>query len=433
MRKKAFALALAALMLCGCGAKNEKSGKKEELPADRPYNRFIMETDKGFYTNHLGGYGERLALRFCERDTGNQIFLCAKPECTHNGSDKCTATYKELSCLHSTLYDGAIYSFLMEKGDNITLSIYKSALDGTSITKVGDVFSVANSTDEESIENCLGVFAIHKGYAYIPYRVVLGGSPLFGFTGSGLVKMDISTGKTEELWRGEDYFSSYPQDIYGDGDFVYYTIASDKEGRGFYRYDIKSGELKRLWEKKAPVAGDNKFFFMEYDEDKAKYAVFSCGKTDEDIEKANADGFELMIEDIGSHVYGTTLAYEDKLIIEDEGKVKIYSENGELLGEKAFLTEEEKGDKYEFTYPYFQIDISDGKVYFFDWSMEHDRELYVVDYEDGSFTSDYYSITYSCPIEDIIAGTGEWKFEYGEKDIFSSGLMKEEPIEAGTE
>lgn len=423
MKKKALAFALAALLLCGCGSKNEQQGKKNELPADRPYNRYIMETDKGYYINRLGGYGYLMAMQFSERDTGNQIFLCAKPECLHDGSENCTATYKKMACPHSVLYGDAIYSLLMEDGDNITLSLYKSALDGTSLTKVGDVFTVANSSEEEDV-NQMTSLVIHKGYAYISYQVVLGGSPLFGFAGSSLVKMDISSGKTEELWSAEEYFSGYAQDIYGDGDYVYYTNYANNDNGGFFRYDINSGEIKKLWEKKYPVAGDNKFFFLEYDKENAQYDIYTCGKTDADIEKANSEGFELIIRDVENY-YQTMRAYKDKLMTVDDGKVKIFSESGELLGEIAFLDEYPEG-KYEYSDPFFQIDISDGKVYFFDYDMERESEKYKKFNDDGSYTltTDYHEIVYSCPIDDIIAGTGEWKFEYGEKDVFTSGLMK---------
>lgn len=417
MRKKAFAFVLAALLLCSCGTKKEQQSKKKDMPEDRPYNRFIMETDKGYYTNHLAGYGGGFAMRYYERDTDNQIFLCAKPECLHDGSDTCTATYNNLWCFHSTIYDGAIYSLMMDEGDTVILSIYKSALDGTSITKVGDAFKMENSSGEDVTYNGRG-FIIHKGYAYISYKINFG-TGQFGFVGSGLVKMDLSTGKTEELWSGENYFSGVPQDMYGDGDYVYYTNLAGNDNEGFFRYDINSGEIDKLWDNKFPMAGENKLIFLDYDRENGKYNIISCGKSDEDIEKANADGFDMVLPDCD--YIQTIIPYEDKLIIEDEGKVKVFSEKGELLGEIPFL--DDPGDRDQYSYPRFEIDISDGKVYFFDSSLEREHDLYVVEFEDGGFTKDYASITYYCPIDDIIAGTGKWETAYRELDILQVGLM----------
>lgn len=117
----------AAVLLCGCGKKDS------ELPSDTPYNHgeyAIMETEKGYYTN-TNGYNGHM-LRYYERDTENQIFLCAKPECLHDGNESCAATYKNLKCINTLLYDGAIYTLAVEDGDVISYSLYKAALDGTS-------------------------------------------------------------------------------------------------------------------------------------------------------------------------------------------------------------------------------------------------------------------------------------------------------------
>lgn len=420
MKIRAFALTLtlAALILCGCGA------KETELPEDQPYNhdchgfRTIMETEQGYYTHHIPGNGHKLALRFYERDTEKQIFLCAKPECTHNGSDKCAATFKNLECPHSLLYNGAIYSLTVDTGENVSVSLYRAALDGTALTKVGDAFSASRPEGSEPVEYSGDGFIIHKGFAYISYHLTSGGSA--GFSGCGLVKMDISNGKTEQLWQGEDYYASFPSHMSGSGDYVYYSLNAEGHS-GYYRYDTKSGNTDKLWEDKTPIVGKRKFFFLEFGEDK-RYHIYSCGKSDSDIERANTEGFTLVAGGFEGSIENY-LSYEDKLILVYGDKTLIYSEEGEKLGEMAFLDyTPDDGDL-----PNFQLSVSNGKLYFIDVTLSREPEKYKVVYPDGSYSTPTYSaVVYSCPIDDAVNGTGQWKFEYGIKDIFTSGMKTPE-------
>ena len=406
MRKRAFALAVSALLLFGCGAKTE-------MPDDQPYNHGqfnIMETEDGYYTNNIYGNGNHLALRFYERDTENQVFLCAKPECTHDGGESCAATYKDLECLSSILYDGAIYNLTIEGGDTVSLCLYKAALDGTSFTKVGDAFTVANSAGESKVDY-LGYLMIHKGYAYISYRISLGESS-FGFAGSGLVKMDISNGKCEQLYSGENYFSAYAQALTGSGDYVYYTMYGKPEETGFYRYDTKTGELEKYWDM-FPVVGERKFFVVGYDdEDMKTTAVYSCGKEKADIEKAAEDGLDLVAGGFEEQI-GQIISYEDRVIISHGTMISVFSEEGELLGEISGA-DENSGETLIFE----QLSVSNGKLYLFDYALDLFPNEYKHEAESGGYYMDYGEVVYSCPIDDIIAGKGEWKFEYGVKDIF---------------
>lgn len=418
IRMRAIALTLAVLLLCGCGAKDKNQTQDPaELPEDQPYNHdgfTIMETDKGYYTDSLAGLGDQIALRFYEKDSENQIFLCAKPECQHNGSDSCTATYKGLTCLSSVLYNGAIYCLTLEKGSTVTYSLYKAALDGTSFTKVGDVYSVSNSTGTEEMDH-QQFLIIHKGQAYISYRLALGRGTT-GFVGSGLVKMDISNGASELLWSGEKYFSGIPQDLAGSGNYVYWSNLANNDEEGFFRYDINTGEIKRLWDKKYPLVGKNKFFFIEWDDEEGN-KICSCGKEDADIDKAAAGELDFVTEMLDPHqvIYGSVIPFEDKLIMYDFERIVVFSEDGEKLGEIPFLDRKlDELDEWDQSFAHFgmAVTVSEGKLYISDHSCVINPTL----------REKYYAAIYSCPIEDVIHGTGKWKFEYGELDIFTSGM-----------
>ncbi|MBQ1849647.1 MAG: hypothetical protein II139_04700, partial [Lachnospiraceae bacterium] len=89
LRKKLAGLALTVLVLslAGCGEK-----EKKDLPEDTPWNHgynAIMETEDGYYSNDYGLRSSTVkalqCLRYYEKESGNIILLCNKPECTHDG------------------------------------------------------------------------------------------------------------------------------------------------------------------------------------------------------------------------------------------------------------------------------------------------------------------------------------------------------------
>ncbi len=413
MKKLLFAAVIAAFLLCGCVENSS------ELPEDTPYNHgrgAIMETEKGYYTNTATPEGGHM-LRFYERDTENQIFLCAKPECTHDGNEGCAATYKNLECINTLLYDGAIYTLAVENGDIISFSLYRAALDGTSFTKVGDAFSVSNSAGE-SYEYMGTYFMIHKGYAYIPYHLTLG-EGTFGFAGSGLVKMDIKTGKTEQLCSGEDYFSPYPiSTLFGVGDNVYYLLSGYKSNdpdNGMYRYNIKTGETVKLSDSTynndlnfsygfMMVPGNNYFYACGQREDKT-WAIMSLDINSNDL----SSGWTELCGDL--EYCPELIAYKDRIIaISDKDKIIANSDLessililGETGGEKGKIfydANEISGFSGDLTNEFY---ISDDKLYmsvsaFIGSDENYDRKIY------------------SIPIADIEAGKSDWKFEYGIKN-----------------
>lgn len=230
---KFTAAAVSAAMLCGCGT---NGGKDKMPPDDTPWNHdafAIMETENGYYSNDE----QTLCLRYYEKSTGAEIFLCAKPECRHNGNDYCTATYRYLETTNTLMYDGATVGF----------ALYRTAADGSSIDRVGEVFKAKNPAEKEYNAGSDG-FIIHRGYAYIPYFLAVGSGTVNSFAGSGLIKMNIRTGACEQLFSGKGYFSSYPQKLKGCGDYVYFDMGGDDaesgcDRAGTYRYNTVNGSI----------------------------------------------------------------------------------------------------------------------------------------------------------------------------------------------
>lgn len=392
-KNKLSAAFFAILLLCGCA-----SGRSE-LPPDTPYNHgeyAIMETENGYYTNTNGYRGHM--LRYYERDTENQTFLCAKPECLHDGNEGCAATYKNLKCINTLLYDGAIYTLAIEDGDIISYSLYKAALDGTSFTKIGDAFSVSNSAGEE-YETMGGIyFIIHKGFAYIPYHLNLGAST-FGFAGSGLVKMDIQTGKTETLFSGDNYFSAYPQIIGGIGDYVYYVtggLRNDDPNKGTYRYNIKTCETDKLGDYSWGITvGENNYYSIGGDGD-GTFCIMSL-----DINSETFDEGWTKITDSVFTDHPMLMLNKDRIIAvtERDNSVTVFDEEGKLLGSGIYDFNEISGYRGDLIK---NFNISNDKLY--------------VNIRSYNFSdTEYEEKVYSIPIADIEENKGEWKFEYGVK------------------
>ena len=92
MKKEFVLTALSALLfLSGC-----QKQSPADMPPDTPYNHgrhAVMETENGFYSNAGKDIiDDTMCLRFYERDTDKQVYLCARPECQHNGGENCVAS-----------------------------------------------------------------------------------------------------------------------------------------------------------------------------------------------------------------------------------------------------------------------------------------------------------------------------------------------------
>ena len=397
MKNKIILTFLSAVLLSvtasGC------SGSGDSLPEDTPYNHCekfsIMETEQGFYTNINGFASNGINLKFTEKGTNKQVYLCAKPECMHDGGEMCTATYKNLYSMNSVLYDGAVYTLVIENiNEAVSYGIYRSALDGSAITRVGSAFSV-NNVKEENYGFQIESFIIHKGYAYVPYHLSFGGSA--GFAGGGLARMNLADGNSEIIYSTESYYASTPQNLQSSGDFVYYDIYdTSSRNKGFYAYSITDGTTEKLDldKERVFIAGERVFVTKS-----TVWGKISSGAGNpHDIYAVNKEtGVKtvLMNVDKGQIHCDSPLPYKDMIIITLDSGVYVYSETGELISAVEALSTEAYGGSCT--------------------TLIFGDKLYLVEpnYEDNeaSFFPVSYSY-YSCPVEDILGGRGEWRSEY---------------------
>ena len=440
-------LRLIPLLLCsimlfsGCG--KEPTAEEKNLDdnlANHGYHA-IMETENGYYynigamggtkgDNYLGNSIEfKQFLRYYDRETGETILLCNKPECEHNGSDSCTATYKKMSIINSVMYDNQIYVYAVEhNGTIISMNLYRVALDGSSIDKVGTVLEVENTLGQGVAfmpqnatvfgTNNLNCFIIHRGYAYLPYYLRIGKASK-GFMGGGLAQMNLETGETKIIHELEYMTSSYPYNLRAVGNYVYMDMPNTK------RYDITAGTLDY-----PPAMADmipkvvldiitaERLYNISpvYDEETDERSEFeTCfvydAATGTPLPEEN---FETDITWDEARNFWMSFAYEDMLVVAAGNRVIFYDGQGENLGTKlGEIPFEYKKDDKVFSDIYgieLTFQINNGKLY---KVCNPTNKQHYENVPDTEIPGTYWSYeVYSCPIEDILNGNGQWTLEF---------------------
>lgn len=413
--KKIIAICTVITMIfCGCSKENAKRSSAE-MPSDKPWNRLVMETDKGYYYMVTKEYGRLLSLRYTEKSNGADIFLCAKPECPHDGSDTCTATYNFMPVSNTILYDGGIY-FVANTTDKETygFSLYRASLDGSSLDKIGDVRRIKNS-DVHDGYGSLPDFLIHKGYAYIPYTI--GENSYSNYIEEGFVKMDIHTGKVDTIFSNDEFMSALSASVYaGIGDYVYYSTwcaNGDRNRAGNFKYNINTGESEKISGELTENLESGHYAIAGYTEDTIYIREVDKGIDrligyDSKTFEPNSFDLDIYDPDITSRCY----FYDNKIFVTKIETIEVYDNKGEKIGSHAipsYCDEDDVTSLYSFDPREF--DICNGRIYmgYYDNLTFSGQPV-----EEGEFLEeDRVDYTmYSCSVEDVIAGTGEWEKAY---------------------
>lgn len=394
----AVAAVIAALSLTACGSSLPREDCVNTNIGTGSFNQ-IMQTENGYYYNATM-FG-RMSLRYHDNATGNDIYLCAKPECTHNGDKFCTATSQGFNVCYTAMYGGSIYIAVTESdGERLSYKLLKASCDGTELTEVCTFLRLGTSESAVRKLNDKRSMIIHRGTAFVPYIVASGGN----YTkGSGLVVeaggsatgfcaaalIDLASGKYKLLTEYDRAESHGPGNVMAEGDYFYYSMEyfSDKPME-FHRYNIRTGEDEIL-----DIAGSlNEAYGIDFPVEFPAYALVD-GKVwyispeskwggtlnvyTYDPESSKTERAEQFIDklcyfgeiydDSGELLAYTQDAYENPEISYD-GEYICVAENG-FFGNKAkklhFFTTggEEIGCFNVEESAQCQINILDGKVY----------------------------------------------------------------------
>lgn len=464
-------MAIILIMFPGCqkGKDGEKgifgSSDKNELPEDTPWNHgysAIMETDLGWYVT---GLGEEMCLRYFDKETKNSIILCNKPECTHDGGNQCEATYQNLIVVNGCIYEGYLYILGwsgIEENDQtpsdgtnvVNLSLYRAALDGSSIDKVGTVFEVDNIQNQKVGRRTRGFFKysdeeednsfiIHKGIAYVSYYLQLGGGSV-GLRGGGLIKMDLSTGATKEIETVENLQQRPPALLSGTGDYVYYHRFDPKTRKVFwYRYVISEDKTEnvdpRFDESEEKVFGkefanlgaipyftESRSYWLARTYQEGEDGQLAVLAVDLETQKViPEESFETQIPfakrkykfSPRSKGYYSMMHYDGKFFIGDMENVYVYDDKGNQAGEiavpreKLNINDAEKQLRLEFK-------ICNEKLYLI-YGTSIDGAIHV--------SIDNYDQVLSCALSDVYQGRDNWMdvYRFQGKKTFKEYLMEQ--------
>ncbi|MBP3593729.1 MAG: hypothetical protein J6J44_04320 [Lachnospiraceae bacterium] len=251
---------VALLLFAGCG--------KDEIPIEdyvpsNPGTRTmnpIMKSDTGYYYCAINR--RPLNLHYFDMESGQNIFLCSKPECRHDGDVFCTATSGKYTVRGACYYGGSLYINAVEETDNEYLcKLLKVSEDGTELEEVV-TYQAVNSTSlwVSSSEPML----IHRGVAVLPYY--MRSNTEESVSVEGICLYDLNT---EELVllpeTGEDSQRAAYGSITAYGDYIYYAV---KQGRryGLNRYSLTNKteetlELANAFTGDYVVVDDNLLFY----------------------------------------------------------------------------------------------------------------------------------------------------------------------------
>lgn len=265
------------LILCifGCAGCKKEKGKeeKEHVITSEDYvwgntndkqETPLLKSDKGhyYYSELYGGW------RYYDLETGQDMFLCNKPECKHDGNVFCVATNAKYRYERFTMYNDMIYATAVEETE--TQYLYKLvaiALDGSELTEIATYLSVERTGQAPDFNDIKKELCIHRNKALIP-MTALGEAGLYDTRVYGTALLDLDTKKVEYL--DETPLSKdnlVVSNITGYGDYIYYCRREGKKNV-LHRRSVKdnSDESYKLligFNKQYVVLSDDKIVYLK--------------------------------------------------------------------------------------------------------------------------------------------------------------------------
>jgi len=235
MRKLLLGVLLLLGVTGGVGCKKEKEAKKEHVITSEDYvwgnttsklQTPILVTEKGhyYYSEQYGGW------RYYDVETRQELYLCNKPECKHDGNEFCVATNGKYQYERFTMYNDMIYATAVEVTE--TQYLYKLiaiALDGSELTEVATYMTVERSGQIPDNNTMKTELCIHRNKALIP-MTAMGEDGLSESRLYGTALLDLDTKEVEYL--DEEPLSKdnlTVKNITGHGDYIYYCRREGKK------------------------------------------------------------------------------------------------------------------------------------------------------------------------------------------------------------
>lgn len=240
---------------------------------DTPDVHGLSKTDSGFFfvgqekaENYSG-----TAIRYYDEESGDTAYLCAKPNCLHEGSEFCTATTQNYQlCSEPAYLDGYVYVVALERQEvrqnpedcsKFPTVLLRYSADGTEITPVAQLH-----IDEQDYQ-LQAELIVHRGQlwincAYSQWIIAVddameitdsqtyGGYEMFCYEPE-VQKLTMLDSSGEWQKDYEPYRFWQKANMKGYGDYVYFLKRKadwrDKtKGSGIFRIDCRTGLISQL-------------------------------------------------------------------------------------------------------------------------------------------------------------------------------------------
>ena len=269
-------------------------------PSDGELGEEFFEAQEELYPTKL--YLENLPLMFCDGETGEDVPLCARPNCLHDGSIYCEATSNTYRRSDPVCVDGVIYASALK-----TLNFDELKSDGTVPKKTTAVLLSYAPDDTGITELCtfgeqytdvICTPVVHRGYVFCIFMKI---NPLeydaAGFvtksdSGYAILGYEIATGKATEIYScmpkaGSGIKQDAPWTFSAGGDYLFYSIGNVKwqniNKQGIYALNLTDGSHKQLVDKEAVFAvSGSKVYYTDFDAtpNKVKSTDAATGETE---------------------------------------------------------------------------------------------------------------------------------------------------------
>ena len=410
-----FALACIAFTLTGCHNNTPMEDCLNTNIGTTNYNQ-IMKTENGYYYNATN-FGN-MSLRYHDNTTGNDIYLCAKPECTHDGDKFCTATSEGFRAHYTGIYDSNIYIAVTEaNGKQVSFKLLKASLDGTELTEFCTFVQTSGSARGiGQLHEDRRAMILHRGYAFIPYRLITHETKFIGK--AGLAIINLSDGSIQYMPEYEFPETNGYMDVIPYGNYIYYTMMSGTE---FHRYNFKTGEdeILPLQENLKETYGqtfygklenytiiDDKVWYI-YDEIEPSMFIYDPNKNTTILVEEFKEKLLYKREEYDENgvLYAITVDNYENPKPRYDGKYLYIAEEGFYAGDYGLTT---KMKVHIFT-------LEGDRLGGFVFEGSGSRQINILD---ETFYIQTNEGTVFCSVSDVISGNIEWKelyqFENGE-------------------
>ncbi|MBQ7863668.1 MAG: hypothetical protein IJ353_04265 [Lachnospiraceae bacterium] len=228
-------------LLAGCS--------KEEIPIE-DYVRsnpatsgmsMIMKSDTGYYYGTVSG--REMELHYYDVESGQNIYLCSKPECRHDGDSFCTATNEKYHVNSAYLYGDNLYLAVVEETkEEYLYKVIRVSADGSELSEVITYMTVNKSSMVALYGGEPAI--IHRGVMVLPYRLCGTADVENGVTGTYLYNL-ITEELTQlpeieytKLTTGRERFTGF-------GDYIYFNTRIDRTNT-LSRYCITDGTIEDM-------------------------------------------------------------------------------------------------------------------------------------------------------------------------------------------